>query len=62
MITGLHILMIEHSVIFAMTGLIYNTALWAENEQIRRVLANGFSTNNLLDVCQEIIMMISQKK
>ena len=29
---------------------------------MKHILANGFSTNNLLDICQEIIMVISEKK
>ena len=41
---------------------VYNTALWAESEWIWSVLANGFSTNNLLDTRQETIMVISLKK
>ena len=59
------------SVFSVMTGLIaemlfmlfsvYNTALWAESELIRSVLANRFSTNNLLDARQELIMVISKK-
>ena len=38
------------------------TTYWAENEWIWSVLANRFSTNNLLGACQEIIMVISKKQ
>ena len=67
-IIGVLTLMIKHSVFSVMTGLIveklfmlfsvYNAVWWAENERMWSTLANEFSTTF---VCQEIIMVISQK-
>jgi len=52
-INEVHALTIKHSIFFVMAGLIvvilfmlfsvYSTALWAENEWIWSILANGFS-------------------
>ena len=64
-ITEARALMIVPSVFSVMAGLIvemlfmlfsvYNTAQWTESELMQSVLANRFSTNNLLDTPQELI-------
>ena len=43
-------------------ALCLNATWWAESELVWSIPANRFSTNNLLDTRQELIMVISQKK